>query len=68
MRALAETLPEKYRAEYRAGADELKPVLIEALRPGDTVMVKSSKGIGFSKLVDALITKFPAASGQSTPA
>lgn len=68
MRALAETLPEKYRAQYRAGADELKPVLIEALRPGDTVMVKSSKGIGFSKLVDALITKFPAASGQSTPA
>ena len=40
--------------EYRAGADELKPVLLDAVGPGDVVMIKSSKGIGFSKLVDAL--------------
>jgi UDP-N-acetylmuramoyl-tripeptide--D-alanyl-D-alanine ligase len=68
MKALADTLPEKFRAEYRPGAEELKPVLFKALRPGDTVMVKSSKAIGFSKLVDALITEFPAEAGQSTPA
>ena len=27
---------------------------------GDVVMIKSSKGIGFAKLVDALLGKFPA--------
>jgi UDP-N-acetylmuramoyl-tripeptide--D-alanyl-D-alanine ligase len=34
--------------------------LLSALKPGDVVMIKSSKGIGFSKLVDALLGKFPA--------
>ncbi|MBX3576822.1 MAG: UDP-N-acetylmuramoylalanyl-D-glutamyl-2,6-diaminopimelate--D-alanyl-D-alanine ligase [Rhizobiaceae bacterium] len=60
MKALAEALPDGVRREYRAGAAELQPVLMETLRPGDAVMVKSSKGIGFSKLVDALIKTFPA--------
>ena len=35
-------------------------MLLAALRPGDVVMIKSSKGIGFAKLVDALLGKFPA--------
>ena len=52
MRALAETLPGEIKTEYRAGVEELKP--------GDVVMIKSSKGIGFAKLVDALLGKFPA--------
>ncbi|UCI09869.1 UDP-N-acetylmuramoylalanyl-D-glutamyl-2,6-diaminopimelate--D-alanyl-D-alanine ligase [Mesorhizobium sp. B1-1-8] len=60
MRALAEILPSDIETEYRAGTEDLKPVLLSALRPGDVVMVKSSKGIGFSKLVDALLGKFPA--------
>jgi UDP-N-acetylmuramoyl-tripeptide--D-alanyl-D-alanine ligase len=60
MRALADALPADVETEYRAGAEELKPVLMSALRPGDVVMVKSSKGIGFSKLVEALLGKFPA--------
>ncbi|MET3523102.1 UDP-N-acetylmuramoylalanyl-D-glutamyl-2,6-diaminopimelate--D-alanyl-D-alanine ligase [Mesorhizobium sp. M4B.F.Ca.ET.215.01.1.1] len=60
MRALADILPSDVKAEYRAGAEELKPLLLSALRPGDVVMVKSSKGIGFSKLVEALLGKFPA--------
>lgn len=62
MRALAEILPAEIQTEYRAGAEDLKPVLLSALRPGDVVMVKSSKGIGFVKLVDALLGKFPAQS------
>jgi len=53
--------------EYRAGAEDLKPVLIDAVRPGDVVMIKSSKGIGFSKLVDALIRQFPADAGNVKP-
>jgi len=60
MRVLADALPAGIETEYRAGADELKPILLSALRPGDVVMVKSSKGIGFSKLVEALLGKFPA--------
>ncbi|TIW23802.1 MAG: UDP-N-acetylmuramoyl-tripeptide--D-alanyl-D-alanine ligase, partial [Mesorhizobium sp.] len=60
MRALAEILPSDVNTEYRAGAEELKPLLLSAVRPGDVVMVKSSKGIGFSKLVEALLSKFPA--------
>ncbi|TIP99018.1 MAG: UDP-N-acetylmuramoylalanyl-D-glutamyl-2, 6-diaminopimelate--D-alanyl-D-alanine ligase, partial [Mesorhizobium sp.] len=60
MRALADTLPDEIETEYRAGAEDLKLVLLSALKPGDVVMIKSSKGIGFSKLVDALLSKFPA--------
>ena len=48
------------KTEYRANADELKPILLDSVRPGDVVMIKSSKGIGFSKLVDALLARFPA--------
>lgn len=62
MRALAEILPAEIETEYRAGVEELKPVLLAALKPGDVVMIKSSKGIGFAKLVDALLGKFPAES------
>ncbi|WP_322414894.1 UDP-N-acetylmuramoylalanyl-D-glutamyl-2,6-diaminopimelate--D-alanyl-D-alanine ligase [Mesorhizobium huakuii] len=60
MRALAQALPEDIKTEYRAGVEELKPVLLAALKPGDVVMIKSSKGIGFAKLVDALLGKYPA--------
>ncbi|MET2826055.1 UDP-N-acetylmuramoylalanyl-D-glutamyl-2,6-diaminopimelate--D-alanyl-D-alanine ligase [Mesorhizobium shangrilense] len=65
MRDLAEILPADIQTEYRAGAEDLKPVLLSALRPGDVVMVKSSKGIGFVKLVDALLGKFPAQSATN---
>ena len=60
MRALADILPDEIETDYRADAEDLKPVLLSALKPGDVVMIKSSKGIGFSKLVDALLGKFPA--------
>lgn len=68
MKALADALPEEIAAEYRADAEALKPVLLDAVRPGDAVVVKSSKGIGFSKLVDALIARYPAQAGQRAPA
>lgn len=67
MKSLAEALPGDVKVEYRAGAEDLKPVLIDTVRPGDVVMVKSSKGIGFSKLVDALIRQFPADAGNAKP-
>ncbi|MBL8582033.1 MAG: UDP-N-acetylmuramoyl-tripeptide--D-alanyl-D-alanine ligase, partial [Rhizobiaceae bacterium] len=67
MRALADTLPEGMAAEYRQTVAELEPALIEGVRAGDAVMVKSSKGIGFSKLVDALTRKYPAVQQASEP-
>ncbi len=60
MRALADILPDEIATEYRQGAEELKPLLLSALKAGDVVMIKSSKGIGFSKLVEALLGKYPA--------
>ncbi|MEO5755237.1 MAG: UDP-N-acetylmuramoylalanyl-D-glutamyl-2,6-diaminopimelate--D-alanyl-D-alanine ligase [Mesorhizobium sp.] len=68
MRTLAEILPDEITTEYRGGAEDLKPVLFAALGPGDVVMIKSSKGIGFSKLVDALLGKFPAESATNKQA
>jgi UDP-N-acetylmuramoyl-tripeptide--D-alanyl-D-alanine ligase len=60
MKALHEKLGDSLATEYRANVEELKPVLLNAIRPGDTVMVKSSKGIGFAKLVDLLLQEFSA--------
>lgn len=68
MKALADTLPGDFGVEYRADVEALKPALMKAIRPGDVVMIKSSKGIGFSKLVDALTAKFPAHAGTATKA
>jgi len=67
MKSLAEALPGDRAVEYRGTAEDLKPLLIDTVGPGDVVMVKSSKGIGFSKLVDALIRQFPAAADHSNP-
>lgn len=64
MKALAEALPQGIAREYRPDAEALKPVLLEAVRPGDAVVIKSSKGVGFSKLVDALIARFPGEAGR----
>ena len=66
MKFLADAMPAEFPSQYRAGAQELKQILIDAIRPGDVVMVKSSKGIGFSKIVEALIKRFPddAGTGQ----
>ena len=60
MASLAKALPAEAEVTVRATAQELKPVLLQALGGGDVVMVKSSKGIGFSKLVEALLGQFPA--------
>ncbi|MCT7375009.1 UDP-N-acetylmuramoylalanyl-D-glutamyl-2,6-diaminopimelate--D-alanyl-D-alanine ligase [Chelativorans salis] len=61
MKALADSPPAGLTVEYREDAERLTPLLIEAVRPGDALMIKSSKGIGFSKLVEALLKQFPAA-------
>ena len=61
MAALAQALPDGIPSKHHANVDELMPVLLETVRPGDVIMIKSSNGIGFSKLVAELLKKFPAA-------
>ncbi|WP_420962706.1 UDP-N-acetylmuramoylalanyl-D-glutamyl-2,6-diaminopimelate--D-alanyl-D-alanine ligase [Brucella sp. IR073] len=61
MSVLPDGLPVEIHTEYRQSVEELQPLVIKALRPGDAVMVKSSKGIGFSRIVKALLDKYPPA-------
>jgi UDP-N-acetylmuramoyl-tripeptide--D-alanyl-D-alanine ligase len=60
MKALADSLPEGMRKEHRDSVEEIIPLVLETVRPGDVVMVKSSNGVGFFRLVDALVRHYPA--------
>ncbi|MEM6463463.1 MAG: UDP-N-acetylmuramoylalanyl-D-glutamyl-2,6-diaminopimelate--D-alanyl-D-alanine ligase [Pseudomonadota bacterium] len=70
MTALDEVLAEPIDHRHEASVDALKTVLLERIRGGDAVMVKSSNGIEFSKIISALLDKYPAVSesgvGQKT--
>ena len=59
MRALSENLPSGVNSEYRERPDDLCDLVVKAVRPGDAIMVKSSNGTGFSKIVDALVRRYP---------
>ncbi|GAB1582482.1 UDP-N-acetylmuramoylalanyl-D-glutamyl-2,6-diaminopimelate--D-alanyl-D-alanine ligase [Phyllobacterium phragmitis] len=61
MSVLASALPVEIQTEYRQSVEELQPLVVKAVRPGDVIMIKSSKGIGFSKIVRALMAKYPPA-------
>ncbi|GHC75170.1 UDP-N-acetylmuramoylalanyl-D-glutamyl-2,6-diaminopimelate--D-alanyl-D-alanine ligase [Limoniibacter endophyticus] len=64
MTALADVLTDKIAVEYRPDANALEPVLLDTVRGGDAVMIKSSKSSGFSKLVETLVNRY----GHKTPA
>lgn len=64
MKVLADNPPAGPQVEYREDAEGLKPLLLRMVGPGDAVMIKSSKGIGFSTLVEALLERFPAAATE----
>ena len=64
MKALAEVLPSDIAVVHRDEADDLAQLLIETVQAGDVAMVKSSKGIGFSRIVEALLNRFPAHAGN----
>ncbi|ASR11222.1 UDP-N-acetylmuramoylalanyl-D-glutamyl-2, 6-diaminopimelate--D-alanyl-D-alanine ligase (plasmid) [Rhizobium leguminosarum bv. viciae] len=59
MAALKESLPESVHVEYRENTDELTDYVLNSVAPGDVLMVKSSLGIAFGKIVAALLDKFP---------
>jgi UDP-N-acetylmuramoyl-tripeptide--D-alanyl-D-alanine ligase len=54
---LWEALPASRRGAYATTSAELKPQLMAALKPGDTVLVKGSNGAKMSVIVDALKEK-----------
>ncbi|WP_242217002.1 UDP-N-acetylmuramoylalanyl-D-glutamyl-2,6-diaminopimelate--D-alanyl-D-alanine ligase [Shinella zoogloeoides] len=60
MAALRDALPEEIETDYRETADALAAHALEAVQPGDVLVVKSSKGTGFSRIVAALLDKYPA--------
>lgn len=60
MADLRDALPETVTVEYRETADDLAGFARENIRPGDVVMVKSSNGLGFSRIISALLDKYPA--------
>ncbi len=59
MHALSKNLPAGIRSEYRKEAGDLCDLVVKAVRPGDAIMIKSSNGVGFSKIVDALLKRYP---------
>jgi UDP-N-acetylmuramoyl-tripeptide--D-alanyl-D-alanine ligase len=61
MKVLADRLPQGMHVEYREGVEDLRPLLLETLGPGDAVMIKSSNALGFSRLVETLTKHYPAA-------
>ncbi|MDJ1158615.1 UDP-N-acetylmuramoylalanyl-D-glutamyl-2,6-diaminopimelate--D-alanyl-D-alanine ligase [Chelatococcus sp. SYSU_G07232] len=62
MRELWQALPGERRGGYAGTAADLEPMVIEALRGGDAVMVKGSKATKVSRIVATLKDRFPAAS------
>ncbi len=60
MRHLHEALPAARRGAHADSARELLPLLEAELKPGDTLLIKGSLGIGMGRLVSALLAE-PAA-------
>ncbi len=54
MRALWDALPSSRRGQYAPTSKELEPLVMSALKAGDTVLVKGSKGSKMTVIVDAL--------------
>jgi len=59
MHALWEALPSGRRGGYAETAAELEPVVLDAIRDGDAVMVKGSLGSKMGPIVKALERQFP---------
>jgi len=60
MAALRDALPDSVQVEYREKTSELADFVVRSVMPGDVVMVKSSLGLGFGKIVAALLDNYPA--------
>lgn len=54
MRGLFDALPENWRGAHRDSSDELAPLVRQAVRPGDVILVKGSLGSRMAVVVRAL--------------
>lgn len=64
MQELFEALPASRRAGARPGSAELVDPVLEALRPGDAVMVKGSNSTRMGRIVEALKARYGGAADQ----
>ena len=62
MKSLWDALPPTRRGGYAETADQLAPLVAAAVRPGDLVMVKGSKGSKASVIAAVLAALDPAGS------
>ena len=60
MAALRDALPESVHVAWFPTTAELNEFVLKWVQPGDVVMIKSSLGVGFGKIVAALLDKYPA--------
>ena len=60
MAVLRDSLPDSVEIEYREKTEDLAAFVLNSVAPGDVLMLKSSLGMGFGKIVAALLDKFPA--------
>ena len=60
MGSLYEALPASRRGAYAKTSEELGPKLLEAVGPGDAIMVKGSLGSRMGPLVEALKRRYGA--------
>ena len=67
MRHLHHALPPEMRGAHAVDAAALEPMLAQALRPGDVVMVKGSNGSRMHALVAGLKARYPEFSDKSAP-
>src|SRR6185312_4977209 len=54
MKALWDVLPANRRGAYAENSAALAPIVLAALKPGDTVLIKGSNGAKMSVIVEAL--------------
>jgi UDP-N-acetylmuramoyl-tripeptide--D-alanyl-D-alanine ligase len=59
MASLRDALAPEVETVYFDAADDLCAYALDTIRAGDVVMVKSSNGTGFGRIVAALTAKFP---------
>ena len=59
MQALWRDLPDNRRGAYAESAAALEPILLDAVGPGDVIMIKASLGTQLGPLVEALKRRFP---------
>ena len=60
MRALFDALPEEKRGAWAERSADIEDAVLDAVGPGDVVMVKGSNGSRMGRIVDALKTQFAA--------